>query len=145
MKHIPGILALAALLSAGCASQQLKKEAHWEKSSGNLAEDARAGRFHASMDRMMEVAHYMFDTEGFLFVRIDPDAKTFMTDPWKIDDKGDPHIIELDLIQDNAVVTANWKHFVVQHYKNEDSCKDKPDCQKELTDDWNWRLFQHMP
>ena len=144
MKKPLQLLFALAFLAAGCASPMLKKEAHWEKASGPAAEQARLGKYSQGLPRMMEVAHYLFDTEGFLFTRIDEDTHTFSTDPFKLDGSDVPNIIELVLTKEENGCSAAWKHYQVIKYVNVDACKDNADCQKEFSDDWNWRLFKHL-
>ncbi|MES2202422.1 MAG: hypothetical protein V4498_09235 [candidate division FCPU426 bacterium] len=135
-----------ALLATGCASPQLSRSPNWEKVSGTIARDAYAGKFHASMARMMDVAQYMFETEGFLFTRRDDDTKTFKTDPFLVDNKGAPQIIGLSLTAGTAgEVNAVWRHLEIIDYVDTDACKGDATCQKRFDADWNWRLFKQLP
>jgi hypothetical protein len=141
------IPAFAALLMQGCASPQLSREAAWESSKAPAAqvEEAKAGKFHYGLERMMDVAQYMFETEGFLFTRRDDDTKTFKTAPFKVGKEGDENIVQLTLAQEGELTTASWQHIQIIEYKDVDACKDNADCQQKFNLDWNWRLFKHLP
>jgi hypothetical protein len=143
-RWMTGFLALA-LLASGCAKAQLKKEPNWGRFKEAAAVEAKAGRFHASMDRMMDVALYMFETEGLMFGRRDDDSKTFTSEILKLGDPPVDHFLELKFIQEEGgVVSAKWTHYAIIKYKNVDQCLDNAACQTELTDDWNWRLYKHL-
>lgn len=139
-----GALAAIAIALSSCTSFRLHREAKWQTSKSPLAQDARSGRFHGSMDRMMDVALYMFETEGLLFNRRDDDAKTFVSEPFRDKGSKDDQNIELALTQDGDVVLAAWKHTKIVRHKPVDLGADNPDLQRRLADDWNWRLFKHL-
>jgi hypothetical protein len=149
MKHAISILALA-LLSSACASPQFKREPAWSKAPEAAATQAKAGHYHASMDRMMQVAQYMFETEGLLWGRRDDDAKSFMSEVIKEAGSDDENLLELKFTQEEGgVVSAKWTHYKIIKYKNVDQCLDKegkPDtaCQSALDEDWNWRLYKQL-
>jgi hypothetical protein len=133
------------LLTSACATPQLKKEPAWSKATEAAATDAKTGRFHASMDRMMDVALYMFETEGLMFGRRDDETKTFTSEILKLGDPPVEHFIELKLAQEEGgVVSAKWTHYAIIKYKNVDQCLDNATCQSELADDWNWRLYKQL-
>jgi hypothetical protein len=140
-----GALAFFACAVSSCTSFQLHKEAKWQTAQAPFAQDARAGRFHASMDRMMEVAQYMFETEGLLFNRRDDDAKSFVSEPWRDKGSKDDQNLELAFTQEGDVVVATWKHTKLVRHKPEELGKGDAEFQRRLTDDWNWRLFKHLP
>jgi hypothetical protein len=150
MKRILSSLAvpaLAALLLQGCAGAKLSKDPAWEKSKAPAAllEDAKAGKFHRPLERMMDVAQYMFETEGFLFTRRDDDTKVFKTAPFKMEKDGLENMVQLTLTQEGELTLASWQHIQIVEYKDVDACKDDPACQQKFNLDWNWRLFQHLP